>query len=114
MKNSLPKNYTIINGGNNRYLSELPEFANGLPHGVVNKTLPDVGGTFVAINCPDNYIVVCPYKDLIESICADTNNRYPVIPLHGDISREEFVLHYNANAIKKIAVTYDSFHKLSK
>ena len=28
----------IINGGNARYLSELPEFQDGLPHGIVNKT----------------------------------------------------------------------------
>ena len=28
----------IINGGYARYLSELPEFQNGLPHGIVTKT----------------------------------------------------------------------------
>ena len=66
----------IINGGEARYLSELPKFKDGLPHGIVNKTKTDVGGTYVAINCKSNYIVVCPFIDLVESIAADKNNRY--------------------------------------
>ena len=37
-----------IYGGSHRYLSELDEFKNGLPHGIINKTKTDVGGTFVA------------------------------------------------------------------
>ena len=41
----------IINGGEARYLSELPDFQDGLPHGIVNKTKTDVGGTYVAANC---------------------------------------------------------------
>ena len=46
-----------IYGGSARYLSELPEFQDGLPHGIVNKTKTDVGGTYVAANCRSNYII---------------------------------------------------------
>ena len=66
----------FINGGEARYLSELPDFQDGLPHGIVNKTKTDVGGTYVAINCKSKYIVVCPFIDLVESIAADKNNKY--------------------------------------
>lgn len=61
----------IIDGGNARYLSELPDFLDGLPHGIVNKTKTDVGGTYVAANCNSNYIIVCPFRDLVDSIAAD-------------------------------------------
>ena len=66
----------IINGGNARYLGELERFKDGIPFGIVNKTKTDVGGTYVAANCSSNYIIVCPFKDLVDSIAADKNNRY--------------------------------------
>ena len=59
----------IINGGNARYLGELERFKDGIPFGIVNKTKTDVGGTYVAANCSSNYIIVCPFKDLVDSIC---------------------------------------------
>ena len=66
----------IIKGGNARYLGELPEFKNGLPHGVINKTKTDVGGTYAAANCDKDYIIVCPFRDLVDSIAADKNSKY--------------------------------------
>lgn len=50
-KKKMSSEIQIINGGEARYLSELPEFQDGLPHGIVNKTKTDVGGTYVAANC---------------------------------------------------------------
>ncbi len=76
----------FINGGEARYLSELPNFQDGLPHGIVNKTKTDVGGTYVAINFKSNYIVVCPFIDLVESIAADKNNRYEVFKCYGKVT----------------------------
>ena len=49
-------NEIIIKGGSHRYLSELDLFENGLPDGIINKTKPDVGGTYSAANCDKNYI----------------------------------------------------------
>ena len=105
-------NQIIINGGNNRYLSELKEFRDGIPAGVVNKSKTDVGGTYCAINCKSNYIVVCPFKDLVDSICADINNQYEVFKCYGGVTELEFTNYLNRNSIYKVAVTYDSLPKL--
>lgn len=110
-------NKIIINGGTRRYLSELPEFANGLPHGIVNKTKTDVGGTFVASTCDSNYIIVCPFVDLVKSIGADKNVKnmgIEVFECYGGIKQAQFYSYMkrNADKFKKIAVTFDSLPKL--
>ena len=102
----------IINGGNARYLGELERFKDGIPFGIVNKTKTDVGGTYVAANCSSNYIIVCPFKDLVDSIAADKNNRYEVFKCYGGIREYQFRKYIKNNTIYKIAVTYDSLPKL--
>ena len=104
-------NQITINGGSLRYLSELKEFRKGLPDGVINKTKPDVGGTYIAANCDKNYIIVCPFKDLVDSIAADTNNKYEVFKCYGGIYEADWRKYEKSHTIKKIAVTYDSFSK---
>lgn len=104
----------IINGGEARYLSELPEFQDGLPHGIVNKTKTDVGGTYVAANCRSNYIIVCPFRDLVDSIAADKNNKYVVFKCYGGVREHQFRKYIKDHKIYKIAVTYDSLPKLLK
>ena len=102
----------IIDGGQTRYLSELPEFQDGLPHGIVNKTKTDVGGTYVAANCSSNYIIVCPFRDLVDSIAADKNNKYEVFKCYGKVTESAFKRYIKEHQIYKIAVTYDSLGKL--
>lgn len=102
----------IINGGNARYLGELERFKDGIPFGIVNKTKTDVGGTYVAANCSSNYIIVCPFKDLVDSIAADKNNRYEVFKCYGGIREYQFRKYIKNNTTYKIAVTYDSLPKL--
>ena len=102
----------IINGGNARYLGELARFKDGIPFGIVNKTKTDVGGTYVAANCSSNYIIVCPFKDLVDSIAADKNNRYEVFKCYGGIREYQFRKYIKNNTTYKIAVTYDSLPKL--
>ena len=104
----------IINGGYARYLSELPEFQDGLPHGIVNKTKTDVGGTYVAANCRYNYIIVCPFRDLVDSIAADKNNKYEIFKCYGGTREQQFRKYIKEHGIYKIAVTYDSLDKLLK
>ena len=104
----------IINGGNARYLSELPEFQDGLTHGIVNKTKTDVGGTYVAANCRSNYIIVCPFRDLVDSIATDKNNKYEVFKCYGGVRENQFRKYIKEHMIYKIAVTYDSLDKLLK
>ena len=107
-------NVKRIDGGNARYLSELKEFKNGLPFGILNKTKTDVGGTYCAINCNYNYIVVCPFRDLVDSIESDPNNQYKVFKCYGGTRESEFKTYCKDNNIHKIAVTYDSLPKLIK
>ena len=102
----------IINGGNARYLGELERFKDGIPFGIVNKTKTDVGGTYVAANCSSNYIIVCPFKVLVDSIAADKNNRYEVFKCYGGIREYQFRKYIKNNTTYKIAVTYDSLPKL--
>lgn len=101
-----------IYAGNARYLSELPEFQDGLPHGIVNKTKTDVGGTYVAATCRSNYIIVCPFRDLVDSIAADKNNKYDVFKCYGGVREHQFRKYIKDHKIYKIAVTYDSLPKL--
>ena len=102
----------IINGGNARYLGELERFKDGIPFGIVNKTKTDVGGTYVAASCSSNYIIVCPFKDLVDSIAADKNNRYEVFKCYGGVREYQFRKYIKNNTTYKIAVTYDSLPKL--
>ena len=102
----------IINGGNARYLGELERFKDGIPFGIVNKTKTDVGGTYVAANCSSHYIIVCPFKDLVDSIAADKNNRYEVFKCYGGVREYQFRKYIKNNTTYKIAVTYDSLPKL--
>ena len=102
----------IINGGNARYLGELERFKDGIPFGIVNKTKTDVGGTYVAANCSSNYIIVCPFKDLVDSIAADKNNRYEVFKCYGGVREYQFRKYIKNNTTYKIVVTYDSLPKL--
>lgn len=103
-----------INGNSARYLSELKEFKDGLPHGIVNKKKTDVGGTYVAANCDSNYIIVCPFRDLVDSITADDNNKYEIFKCYGGTREHEFRKYIKEHQIYKIAVTYDSLSKLLK
>lgn len=93
-----------------RYLSEV---FDELPKGVINKKLADVGGTYLAANCDYNYIIVCPTRDLVDSIEADRNNKYNVFKCYGGTKKDEFDKYCKSNTIKKIAVTYDSLVKLT-
>ena len=102
----------IINGGNARYLGELERFKDGIPFGIVNKTKTDVGGTYAAANCSSNYIIVCPFKDLVDSIAADKNNRYEIFKCYGGVREYQFRKYIKNNTTYKIAVTYDSLPKL--
>ena len=103
-----------IYGNDARYLSELKDFKDGLPHGIVNKTKTDVGGTYVATNCRSNYIIVCPFRDLVDSIAADKNNKYDVFKCYGGVREHQFRKYIKEHQIYKIAVTYDSLPKLLK
>lgn len=104
--------FKVINGGSNAYLSCLSEFKDGLPFGVINKVKTDVGGTYVAANCDSNYIIVCPFRDLVDSIFNDKNNKYEIFKMYGGSKKMDFNYYMQRNKVYKFAVTYDSLPKL--
>lgn len=106
------KNEIKANGA--RYLSQIPEFTNGLPHGILNKATTDVGGTFAALNCESNYIIVTPTIDLIHSVLADRNVKYRVFGVYSGVLYMQFKKYLFENSIHKIVVTYDSLPKVKK
>lgn len=110
--NQYKMNRIIIKGENHRYLSEIKAFSDCLPKGIINKKLTDVGGTYAAVNCKHNYIIVVPFRDLATSIQLDENNTYEVFKLYGGILKKQFTEYMEKYDVKKIAVTYDSFEKL--
>jgi len=71
-----------------------------------------VGGTYVAANCSSNYIIVCPFRDLVDSIAADKNNKYEIFKCYGKTREGEFRKYVREHKTYKIAVTYDSLSKL--
>ena len=83
---------------NKRYLSEV---FDELPKGIINKKLADVGGTYLAANCKYNYIIVCPTRDLVDSIAADKNNRYNIFKCYGGTREYEFKKYLKENSIYK-------------
>lgn len=107
--------YTEIDSKGARYVSEIHGFENGLPHGVLNKVKTDVGATYLAANCDCKYIIVCPFVDLIDSIAEDENNKYEVFKGYKGFKKFELNYYLEMNPdMRKIAVTYDSFEKLTK
>lgn len=105
---------TIINANDCRYISQIPEFKNELPKGILNKKKADVGGTFAALNYPTNYIIVVPSLSLIDSILADDNLSYIIFDVKGGTNWDNFYIYLEEESIHKIVVTYDSFDKLVK
>ena len=105
-------NKIVINGEGYRYLSDIPEFSDCLPKGIINKKITDVGGTYAAINCNHSYIVVVPFIDLATSIYLDKNNTYDVFRLYGGVLKTGFTDYMDNHKVRKITVTYDSFAKL--
>ncbi|NEW81773.1 MAG: DEAD/DEAH box helicase family protein [Mariniphaga sp.] len=105
---------SIIYAKEKRYCSEIDELKNGLPFGIFCKRATDVGGTFVTLKVKCNYIIVCPYKGLVNSIMKDINSPYKVFGLQQGVLYKDFKEYILNNSIHKFAVTYDSLPKLIK
>ncbi len=102
----------LIDGTNYRYISEIPELKNHLPHGILAKKATDVGGTFAALSSPSSYIIVVPFVDLLLSIEADKHNANKVQSIYSKTNYLTFKHYVANNILHKFVVTYDSFPKL--
>lgn len=93
-----------------KYLSEVIE---ELPIGILSKTCTNVGGTWLALNYPDNYIIVVPTRDLIDNKLSNpANSKYNLFGLYAGISNNDFRKYIRSNELHHILVTYDSLPKL--
>lgn len=107
----MSKIITTIDARNYRYVSQIPEFKFGLPHGILAKKSTDVGGSYAALNCPVNYIIVGPFNELLTSLSNDKNNKYKTFIVNGKSKISEFKEYSNNNSIYKLLTTYDSLEK---
>ena len=55
---------------------------------------------------------MCPFRDLVDSIAADKNNKYDVFKCYGKVTESAFKKYIREHQIYKITVTYDSLPKL--
>lgn len=105
------KNY-ITTTPDQKYLSDV---ISELPIGIFNKKLTNVGGSFVALNSPDNYLIVVPTRDLIDNKLSNPlNSKYELFGLYGGITNKQFKDYIKRNDKHHILVTYDSLPKLIK
>lgn len=102
-------NTITIEAGSAKYISQIPAFANGLPHGILNKKQTNVGGTTGCITSSDNYIISVPSVTLIKNKCAQHSNLFGI---HEGVKFHDFK-QFIENGGNKIMVTYDSTHKVA-
>lgn len=101
---------TIIAKPEAKYLNEV---ITELPLGILSKTLTNVGGTFLALNYPDNYIIVVPTRDLIDNKLSNpSNSSYNLFGIYAGVSNRSFREYIKNNELHHILVTYDSLPKL--
>ena len=95
-----------------KYLSDvLPE----LPLGILNKKLTNVGGSHLALNSPDNYLIVVPTRDLIDNKLSNpANSKYELFGIYAGVTTKEFKEYIKRNKKHHILVTYDSLPKVIK
>ena len=110
------QNPTIIDAGDCRYLGEvlrLPkyqqEYKGILPSGVLDKSLADAGGSYVAMNCNENCIIVVPTRALRNSLVNDNNNQKESFDFVNRNSISELKEYLNKDGYKKIVCVYNSF-----
>lgn len=94
-----------------KYLSE---FTNELPKNCLfSKGGTGVGGTTLAINSAENYVICVPFKSMIENKCSQHNNIFGV---KSSVNKDLFNRYTNkckkSKTPIKIMVTYNSLYKV--
>lgn len=82
-----------------------------MPNGILNKIIPNCGGTTLALE--DNYktIICSPRIELLKNKHAQYPNTLLVI---GGVSENEILQYLQSHNLPKILITYDSINKLLK
>lgn len=95
------------------YLGEVDYFKeNGLPKNCIfDKQKVGVGGTSLAIDSKDPYIITVPYVSMIQN--KQFQHEGKLFGVYGTINKEDLYEYLDTVDIPKIMVTYDSFEKLT-
>ena len=107
---------TIIKApANARYLSQIKN-QDGitpfeLPNGILNKIIPNCGGTTLALEDNHKTIICSPRIELLKNKHAQYPNALLVI---GGVSINEIEQYLLSHPLPKILITYDSINKLLK
>jgi hypothetical protein len=113
---------TFIKCGKAKYLSEVPDFEDGLPKNCIfHKGDTGVGGTHLALNDCYPTVVCVPFKNLIKNKLEQSSefpNKYKhkLFGVHGGDngeSLEELKLALPNTIVPKILVTYDYLPRLN-
>lgn len=105
---------TIIKApANARYLSQIKNQDSNtpfeLPNGILNKIIPNCGGTTLALEDSHKTIICSPRIELLKNKHAQYPNTLLVI---GGVSINEIEQYLSSHSLPKILITYDSIRKL--
>lgn len=93
-----------------KFLSELPEFKDGLPNGILDKGSTGCGMTTIAIESNTPYIIALPLNAAIDNKVEQYDHLFVV---RYGVTKSEFDNYIKAGGIK-ILCTYDSLYKIGK
>jgi hypothetical protein len=89
----------------------LSEFLNELPAGIINKAATGCGGTTLAINSENPYILAVPTVNLIVNKQATTPD---LLGVYAGVTKETIKEYLETHKVPKIMTTYDSLSKIAE
>lgn len=99
-----------------KYLNEL--IGNELPKNCIfDKGRVGCGGTTIALENDENYVIAVPFVSLVENKLAQYPNerrKEPILGVYAGVTTKEIKEYLHKAKVKKIVVTYDSLYKVER
>jgi len=93
----------------------MSNFMTELPHGIINKKACGVGGSFIAITNPENYIIAVPTTELIKNKCFQHSDLLGIYSIKDSgVTFKMFKEYIETHKVFKIMTTYDSLPRVVK
>lgn len=91
----------------------MTDILKDLPKGVfIDKQICAVGGTYLSINSPSNYVIAVHRKALVENKFSQNENI--LIKVDGDVNNKILLDEIKSSGKNKIITTYDSLPRVAK
>jgi hypothetical protein len=87
-----------------------------LPRGIFNKVSTGCGGSTIALESPENYILCVPSVNLVQNKVAQYPNErcdYEVLGIYGNVNAEDIKRYIHSHDVHKIMTTYDGLYKIA-